>query len=712
MAGDKLRALARLYGVSTRYVDVWRRRQSSSPAAVLRILQLLGAPIHSLADVPAALRARRQEIWQEMLEPVLVFFGNERATARLRLPEPLGQSAYECRLSLENGATHRFSGKVAHLPKLRCRSVENVSYSVRELTLPAELPRGYHRLECEVAGQVARSVVIVAPLRAWSGAPAARQAIWGVFLPLYALYRESSRGAGDFADLEALMQWTAEQGGNLVANLPLLATLWELTDDPSPYNPASRLFWNEFYLSVEQIPELATCGEARALLPSLPKSGEPGDRSGSRLIDYPAEMRNKRRVLEALAASFFSRPSTRRDELDQYCREHPELVRFAQFRAVGERQGCAWPGWPEPVGEGVMTEQDYDRGVFEYHLYTQWQVEQQLDSLKHRADHLRLLWYLDFPLGVNGGGYDVWENRELFVRDASGGAPPDSFFTRGQNWGFPPMHPGNLRQQGYAYFIRALRNHLRHARVLRFDHVMGLQRLYWIPHGFPAHDGAYVRYPLNEMCAILTLESHRFAARIVGENLGTVPVMVDEALERHGLDDMYVLQYETNPEKGPTLRRVPETSVASVNTHDMPQFAAYWQGLDVEDRLRMGLFTPAEADEELARREQLRQQLIEFLRAEGYLATPPDDDSSVLQACQAFLAASDAGIVLINLEDLWGETEPQNRPGTYREYPNWRRTGRYAFDTFSSMDDVTRILKTVDQLRRGSNARPHTESDT
>jgi 4-alpha-glucanotransferase len=700
MTHEPLSTLARLYGVRTTYVDVWQRPRRSSDASVLRILQLLGAPVVFPADLPAAVRFRRQEIWRQMIEPVLVAFDGRNTVAKLQLPESMQQADYQLRLDLEDGAVMAQSGSVRDLPVLRHRSVEGVVYTRRALALPGGLPWGYHRLSLELGGQHRQSLVIAAPLRAYGETDADRQRIWGVFLPLYALHRRSSRGGGDFADLEALMQWTADRGGNLVATLPLLSTLWELTDDPSPYNPASRLFWNEFYLSPEQIPEFAGCGEARGLLESSPPSDRLGETPAAELIDYPAEMQRKRRILEALAASFFAQDSPRRESLAEYCRQHPELERFAEFRAVGERQGDAWPAWPEVLRNGTIHPGDYDQAVFQYHLYTQWQVDQQLESLKDRADRSQLLWYLDFPLGVNGGGYDVWRERGLFVREASGGAPPDSFFTRGQDWGFPPLHPGQLRQQGYAYFIRALRNHLRHARVLRFDHVMGMHRLYWIPRGFSAHEGVYVRYALDEMCAILTLESHRFRARIVGENLGTVPPAVDRALTRHGLDDMYVLQYETNPEKGTTLRDVPATSVASVNTHDMPQFAAYWHGLDIQDRLQMGLFNEEEAEQEQQRRQQLRDQLVAFLIGRGLLDTDRPECAQVLRACQAFLAASDAGIVLVNLEDLWGETEPQNRPGTFREYPNWRRKARFSFDSFGEMPEVQRVLEVVARLRR------------
>ncbi len=758
MAHNALQALARVYGIYTTYEDVWKSLRRPSQESILRTLQLLGAPLARPGDAAGAVRSRRQELWREWLEPVVVAWDGQLPGVNVRLPDALQNERYRGRIELEDGGTVEFEGRAADLPVGSRSEVEGVGYTRRRMAVPSALPYGYHRLHLAVGSRQAESLVIAAPTRAYSDAgsgvsggpsphrPAARsteerrdplaaagqQRLWGVFLPLYALHRQSSAGAGDFSDLEALMEWTAARGGNLVATLPLLATLWELTEDPSPYNPATRLFWNEFYLDPRRIPGIEACPAAREQLQALSSAATQPRGAGADLVDYAGQLAVKRRALEALAAEFFARPSSACEALVQYCRQNPELEPFARFRAVGERQGRPWPQWPEPLRSGTVTAADYDEDVFRYHLFTQWQVEQQLEALTGHARQLNLLWYLDVPLGVNGDGYDVWREPELFVREASGGAPPDSFFTKGQNWGFPPFQPHALRRQEYGYFIRALRNHLRHARVLRLDHVMGLYRLYWIPHGFPSSDGTYVRYRMDELCAILTLESHRFGARIVGENLGTVPPAVDEAMLRHGLDDMYVLQYETNPEKGPALRPPGRTSVASVNTHDMPQFAAYWQGLDIDDRLELGLFTPDEAEAERARRAELRTQLVAFLQAErlldsgaavqgglypSHVADKPVCDNSrepspsdapelleVLEACQAYLAKSPARIVQVNLEDLWAETEPQNRPGTYREHPNWQRRARYPLETFRDMPAVERILATVDRLRQEAEA--------
>lgn len=702
---DALRNLARLFGVSATYVDVWDERRGVSSETLLHILQHLGAPVADFGDVQDALRLRRQSLCREIMPPVVAAWKGSPAAVRIRLPRDMNGARWHLHIAWENGGREESCGAVGDLHISSCREVEGVRYATRYLELPANMPCGYHRLVLEIDGRRSECMLIVAPRRVYANAAREQERLWGVFLPLYSLQRQSSRGAGDFSDLEALMRWTAAQGGSLVATLPLLATLWEQTGDPSPYNPASRLFWNEFFLDPRQIVEFENCDAAKALADVLGKQHNSASAGGlARLVDYEALMRSKRQVLESLAASFFAGGSARRDELVRHCRENPELELFARFRAVGERQGKPWPEWPQSLRGGTIMPHDYDEAVYRYHLYAQWQVERQLAVMTERADSLGLLWYLDFPLGTSGEGYDVWREPELFVRQATAGAPPDAFFTKGQNWGFPPLNPDALRRQEYRYLIKALRNHLQHARILRLDHVMWLYRFYWIPQGHAADDGAYVHYPLNELFAILTLESHRHRARIVGENLGTVPPRVDEALDRHGVGGMYVLQYETNPDKQSALRPVPAASVAGVNTHDMPQFAAYWQGLDIEDRVDLGLLTPEEAAVERRRREKLRNDLSEFLRKEKLLEAAGEPQVlDVLEACLAYLARSPAGVVLVNLEDLWAETASQNVPGTYHERPNWRRLARYPLDAFSTMPSVLRILEKINRLRRSTN---------
>jgi len=308
-------------------------------------------------------------------------------------------------------------------------------------------------------------------------------------------------------------------------------------------------------------------------------------------------------------------------------------------------------------------------------------------------------------LGVHPDGYDVWREREIFMPDISAGAPPDAVFTKGQNWRFPPLHPEKIREQGYRYIIACLRHHLRCASILRIDHVMGLHRLFCIPKGLEAEHGVYVYYQAEELYAILALESHRHKAIIVGEDLGTVPSYVRPAMRRHDLHRMYVVHYELASDLRRGLPPVSSNSVASLNTHDMPPFAAFWQGLDIEERRRIGLLDKAGVKEEKNRLLSMKRALVTFLQDRDWLQGAENDIAAVLKACLSFLAASRARIVLINLEDLWLETHPQNIPSTRKEYPNWRRRTQYTFEQFCQLPQVVDTLLTVNELRKRSDHR-------
>jgi 4-alpha-glucanotransferase len=485
-----------------------------------------------------------------------------------------------------------------------------------------------------------------------------------------------------------------------VATLPLLAAFLDEPYDPSPYVPVSRLFWNELYLDVGRIPELKGCPSAEALLASDGVRREIEALRASPVVDYRRQMAVKRRVLEELARSFFLDASGRSADFRRFLAAHPEVEDYARFRATGERQRAPWPSWSRPLCDGVLREEDYDERARRYHLYVQWVAHTQIRALSEHSTRAGVSLYFDLPLGVHPYGYDVWREREAFVLRVSGGAPPDVVFTQGQDWGFPPLHPEAIREQGYRYVIACLRHQLRHTSLLRIDHVMGLHRLFWIPKGLEPRDGVYVRYPAEELYAIVCLESHRHRASIVGENLGTVPAYVNASMARHGLQRMYVMQYELAAGPRHVLRAAPHDSVASLNTHDMPPFAAYWEGLDIVDRLRLGLLDPAGARIEQENRRSLRPALERFLERQGWLTGDSPGLAPLLQACLRFLSASPARVVLVNLEDLWLEREPQNVPGTREERLNWQRKARYAAEAFREMAMVVDPLREIADLRR------------
>lgn len=694
---SQLRQLAQLSGVQTAYYDVSHRRRQASAEGLLRVVQALGLPVAQMHDVPDALRARRQEQWQSLCEPVVVAWSGQATEMELRFPAAHpGDRPVACSLQLENGEKKTWSFQPAHLPVSQEVEVEGVRYVARKLALPESLPLGYHQLRLEGQGRSAESLLLSAPLQAY--VPAGKT--WGVFLPLYALHSQKSWGAGDFSDLEALVEWTSRLGGTVVGTLPLLTAFLDEPFDPSPYAPASRLFWNEFYIDVTRIPELTKCPAARAWLESSELQQAIATLRSASLVDYRRQMAIKRTVLEELARSFFADRSDRYESFQRFVESHPAVEDYARFRAVGEQRRAPWRQWPQPLHDGVLTAADGDEEARRYHLYVQWIAHEQLQALSAKAKGPGSGLYLDLPLGVHLYSYDVWRERAAFALDAAGGAPPDAVFTKGQDWGFPPLHPGKIREQGYRYVIAYLRHHFRHAGLLRIDHVMGLHRLYWVPKGLEPSDGVYVRYPTEELYALLSLESHRHKSVVVGENLGTVPSYVNATMARHKIHRMYVVQYELPTDPRRPLRAVPADAVASLNTHDMPPFAAFWQGLDLHDRYALGLLDAAGLERERQNLLVMKETLLNFLQRKGWLQSKEVDEQTILKACLSYLAASPARLVLVTVEDLWLETLPQNVPGTGEERSNWRRKTRYAFEAFCQMPQLLETFQAVDRLRK------------
>jgi 4-alpha-glucanotransferase len=430
--------------------------------------------------------------------------------------------------------------------------------------------------------------------------------------------------------------------------------------------------------------------------------GELQELRESRYIDYRRTMALKRSVLEQLLRCLLDKDSERRAKFERFVASHALAQDYAAFRATAERQRVTWQDWPESNRDGMLRPDDYDEAARQYHLYVQWLADEQLRGLSEKTHRGGPALYLDFPLGVNRDGYDVWRERDAFALGASGGAPPDGFFTRGQDWGFPPLHPEGLRGQGYRYYIHCLRHHLRYAKMLRIDHVMGLHRSYWVPAGFAATEGVYVRYPAEEFYAVLNLESHRHKAQIIGENLGTVPPHINAAMARHGIRGMYVSQFGVRPDPQDAVEKPPRRAVASLNTHDTATFAGFIHGLDIDDRVVLGLLTDPDSVAEHGYRAAQRNALATYLLAAEHGKGAEAAPEALLQAWLFALSRSDAEYLLVNLEDLWLEALPQNVPGTWDERPNWTRKAHYSLEEIQRMPDLLNILKTIDDNRKNA----------
>jgi 4-alpha-glucanotransferase len=461
--------------------------------------------------------------------------------------------------------------------------------------------------------------------------------------------------------------------------------------DPSPYRPVTKLGLSELYIDPTGLPELEIAPVARRLLASDALRQEVEASRASRFVDHGRVMATLRSVLAPMADALFATSSDRRSELEAFAAARPELAAYARFRSACDRLGSPWTGWSpaEMAVAGRGTDDDAEH----FHLYVQWVAEQQLAAVSTRGGAGL---YLDIPIGVHPSGFDPWWQRRAFATGVSGGAPPDAFFSGGQNWGFPPLHPEGLRDEGYRYLIAQMRQAFRHADAVRVDHIMGLDRLYWLPDGSDDGDGAYVQYRHEEMRAVVALEASRAGTAVVGEDLGTVPDEVRSAMAHDGMLRSWVFQFETSP--ADPLPVAPERSLASWGTHDLPRFAAYWDGADIDDRERSGAVDRATAGRERTERKANKLALQAALNLDGH--GRGDDTGQLLGACLRHMAAGPALLMLVDLEDLWLERQPQNRPGTGPEVPNWRLRAAKTLERARGDADVVGLLRAVDGLRK------------
>ena len=512
--------------------------------------------------------------------------------------------------------------------------------------LPSPLPFGCHELRIDHAGGSHVSRLVVAPDRLRPRGPPRR---WGIFAPVYALRDEGTWGCGDLTAFERLGEWAASLGASVLATLPLLATFLDRPLEPSPYRPVSRRFWNELYLDPRRTPEFRRSGAARRLVRSSSFRRQVAVLEGRRYVAFRAAARLKRAVLERMLRSFDRAPSARRAEFRRYVTRTAGLEEYAAFRASLQRDRAQ---------------------ATRYHLFVQWLVDEQLRQVASRLRTRGVDLYFDLPLGVDPRGFDAQRDAALFVPSISTGSPPDPGVPLGQDWGFAPWHPGRLRDAGYRPWIEALARHFEVARILRIDHALGLHRLFWIPREEPPSGGAYVRFPAEELYATLVAEAARAGAEVVGEDLGTVPPELRSALRRNGLLRIFVAQLEWDGPRG--VRAPPTDCVASLNTHDHPPFAAYWK-------------------DQRARRSPERD------RASRLLFGRPEPDA--FREATNLLARSSARLLLVNLEDLWGERRPQNVPGRSGSRMFSRRF-RFDLATLRRNRAWSELLSSIDSLRR------------
>lgn len=689
-AGRALRALAQDAGIQLAYDDATGQRRVASTEALLAVLRALGLAVERPDDAEQAHADLRADRCRRIIPHNTVAWNGRT----IRMPMHTDRSF--TREDLAASIVPADGGDAIDLSPVDI--TDSTSSTGRDVRWrPARtIPFGMHDLAVRLGGREVHAHLISAPLRCFEPGQAACSV--GTFLPLYALHSLESLAVGDLTDLAALSECMIDHGAAYIGTLPLLACFLDDHFNASPYAPVSRLFWNELYVDIRRAPEFERSAEAQQRLNSDETRRAIDKARAQRLVDYRRAARLKHALIDDLADRAFACPESRA-RLDAFMNSAPGVRQYANYRAAVHEFGSTWQSWTAAQKRKVHDDGWSDSPHWRRHLYGQWLFTEQLDSLIRELSNRSAGLYLDLPVGANDDGFDRWRFHDQFAEGMDVGAPPDPFFTRGQNWGFSPLHPEHSSAQGHAYFAATLDAHCRFASMLRIDHVMALHRLFWIPRGMNATQGVYVRYPRDELYAILSLASHRHRCRIVGENLGTVPRSVTQYMKRHGVLSMSVAQFEMGETEVDAMPRPGDHTLAAMNTHDMPPFAAYWQGDDIDTRVEHGLLTDETAEQERARRDRIRRAVARWLQRHG-TAIDEDDAPAALRAIMFALARSDASVLMINLEDLWLEPDPQNVPGIPEDiYPSWRRKSARSLEDMCSDSALADLLDQICRAR-------------
>ncbi|MEU1461556.1 4-alpha-glucanotransferase [Streptomyces sp. NPDC005727] len=653
-ADEELARLAALHGVDTSYRPAPDRTVDVPASAVVAALAALGVEAGTPDAVRAALAERERELRERLLPPTVVHWAGD----------PGGPAA------------------LAALPagtRLTVRTEQGETRDTAE-----GLPLGAHRVTAVAPdGRTGHAHLVVAPDRLPT--PATRS--YGLLVQLYSLLSRLSWGMGDLGDLAELAGWAGRTAGaGFVQVNPLHAAVPGTPTDPSPYRPSSRRFPDPVHLRVELIDEFAHVEDqdrVRTLLERAARLRADVLDKGA-LIDRDAVWELKREALELVLAVPLG--PGRQAAYDAFRAEEGQALEdHATWYALAETHGSDWHRWPAGLRDPRSAETARARaglaGRVAFHSRLAWLTDGQLRAAQRAALEAGMPVGIvhDLAVGVHPQGADAWAQQDHFAAGMSVGAPPDAFNAHGQDWGLPPWRPDRLAASGHAPYRHLLRALFRYTGALRIDHVMGLFRLWWVPQGSPPTEGTYVRHDAEAMLALLALEAFRAGAVVIGEDLGTVEPGVRERLQRRGVLGTSVLWFERDWE-GDGRPLPPEQwradCLATATTHDLPPTAARLTGDHVGLRDRLGLLTRSAAEESAEAAADTAEWLA-LLGSLGLLdspaAGPPgSDEEAEIKGVHRFLLRTPARLVGVWLPDGVGDRRPQNLPGTWDEYPNWR----------------------------------------
>ncbi|MEG3133694.1 4-alpha-glucanotransferase [Rouxiella sp. T17] len=694
MQGEQLEQAAKRAGISSRFINMEDEEQQVSPETQQALLEAMGRADDEPDPGP--------------LPPVKVFIAGKPLTLN-----PRGEGDFDWQLALENGDI-----------------LEGKGLFGQPLLLGKELALGYHHLTLSWQQKSWGCRVIIAPARCYEpDALLDNQKLWGACVQLYTLRSESNWGVGDFGDLKQMVKELGERGGAFVGLNPIHALYPANPQSASPYSPSSRRWLNVTYIDVNAVEEFQQSDEAQRWW-NLPETKQALEAArGLDYVSYEQVMALKLTALELAWQTFRQVPpaSQRKRDFRSFALLGGESLKqqaiFDALHVYFSRSApdqWGWPAWPEayqdPQSHEVAEFCEQYASEVDFYLWLQWLAHEQFAECYQAslALDMPIGLYRDLAVGVAEGGAETWCNRGLYCLGATVGAPPDKLGPQGQNWGLPPMDPNVMKAKAYQPFIDMLRANMSSCGALRIDHVMSLLRLWWIPKSQKADKGAYVSYPLDDLLAVLALESHRHQCMVIGEDLGIVPKEIVASLQDSGVYSYKVLYFEHDKKR---LFVAPqdyvEQAMATITTHDLPTLRGYWQGDDLRLGETLGIYPDAKVLANLEDdRAKTRQALLDALHRHHCVPKdfPKQADNLAMNptlnlGLQRYLADSASALLGLQPEDWLDMNTPVNVPGTDTEYPNWRRKLSETLETMFADKRIDTLLADLDKRRKACSPR-------
>ena len=705
----RIETLARAVGLQVEWTDAFHHPKTVSWQVLSRILNAMELPHDDEAIFESSLRRLDQENGSAGLPPLLT----AEVDAAIYLPPLAWLYGQPYSVALTSGATvdGMVSAEIGQPPMLA-----------------AIAEYGYHRLT--IGG---RDITLaVAPDRCFSvqdathdghagdNSAGAANGRWGLALQLYGLRRPGDGGIGDFGSLATFVRAAAGHGASAVTISPVHAMF---AGDPlrySPYGPSSRLFLNAMHIDPYAVMGPAILNEviadAEPVVAALHAALD-----HSPLIDWPRSVSHRLDLLRRLFARFKqSGEPEQHESLAEFRREGGiALEQHARYEALNawlrERDPevlSDWRSWPEAYRRADTPEVDAfaltHAEEIDFHIFLQWQAARGLAAAQRAAREAGMAIGLisDLAVGAESGGSQAWSHQGEIINGVSIGAPPDLLNTRGQNWGLGAYSPFVMRERGYRGYIGMLRACFEHAGGVRIDHVLGLARIWLVPEGADASEGAYLTYPTQDILRLIALESWRYRAIVIGEDLGTVPAGLDTQLARAGLLGIRVLWFETFYGGFKRPSDWTANAIAVSTTHDLPTIAGWWSGHDIDWQIKLGLLPEGfDGDQQYAQRAQMRRELWQALLDAGCVDGDRElpaagADAAPIEAILRFLAMTPAPLVILPVEDALGLSEAPNVPGTVDVHPNWRRRLPLPVDDLLDDPACARRLQVLGRWRR------------